>query len=196
VFDVNKRHVVQLDYPVAGIVIAVTEEDAIPSYSVKFGSPSVIWFDNPSLAAKWSEKAEVGFLLEELFKRADATATERRKTVSCGSSGADCLTPPFFGKVGLNHHAPSHADDGFVGSFSDTIVLRGVGQRDVVLDTRILEVVGEGAITELSSSIRDKTTYWETDLAFKEDLEVEDCRGGIIFLLQKSDADVSSVLID
>jgi hypothetical protein len=143
----------------------------------------MVGFDDPGLASERAEESEVGLLLEELLERADFASAEGRKAVSCSSRSPDCLTPPLLGKVGLNHHATGHVDDGFVGSFSYAVVLRSVGWCDIVLDARVLEVVRERSIAKLSATVRNKPPHGEAGLPFKEKLKVEYGGGGVGFLL-------------
>jgi hypothetical protein len=62
----------------------------------------------------------------------------------------------------------SHIDYGLVGLFRNAVVLRSVRGRNVVLDARVIEIVGESAVAEFSTAVRDKASQRETGLTFKE----------------------------
>ena len=87
----------------------------------------LIWYDNPSFATKRVEDGVVGFFAKELLKGTDGAAAKEEKTIGCGTGSLNGFTPPFFGKIGLHHHAARHLDNGFIGALSNAVVLRGLG---------------------------------------------------------------------
>jgi hypothetical protein len=196
VLDIDQIHGFCFDNLITGVVVVVSNEDAIPRDGVEFGDSVLMWLDNPGLATKRAEDGVVGFLAKELLKGTDCATADGGETIGGSAGSSNRFTPPFFGKVGLDHHTERHVDDSFVGALGNSVVLGGVGRRKVVLNSRLLKVVGKSSVAEFTTSISDEPEEIVPGLLFKEGFKVENGLGGGQFLLQEGYTNVAGVLVD
>jgi hypothetical protein len=180
-FGVSDFHRLRFDHSIARVVIAITDEDSVPSNSIKFAGTLFRWLNDPGLASEGAKETVVGNLFEELFEGAELTFAERGKTVGSQSCSTNCLSPPLLGETRLNKHAAGHVDYSFISPLRNGIMLRGVWGSDIMLDTTGLEDIGKSVVAELTTTIIDEFLHLALGLSLVKGFEVKNCLSGVRF---------------
>ena len=111
------------------------------------------FLQNETLTPEHAEVLEVGLVTGEYLIWSLVQAFAEVEPVGCMTRGVDGFSPKVVWRLELRHHGPCRIHQPLILPLRDTILLRGVWSRILMLDCLITKKLIQGVVLELAAVV-------------------------------------------